>query len=74
MGDIENAQELTSIERTILVVWRLAQGDAFTTSELAQMIGLSYSGAYYLMSIASRSHVMPIFQDDHGKWRILQSD
>jgi hypothetical protein len=74
MGDIENPKELTSIERALFVAWRLAKGDTFTTSELASMIGLSYSGAYYLMTIASRSHVVPIFQDSQGRWQILKTD
>ena len=72
MADIENPKELTSIQRTLFMASRLFRGRAFTTSELADAIGLSYSGAYYLMTIASQSEFVAIYQDDAGYWRVLE--
>lgn len=61
--------ELTSIERAVFVAWRMAEGDEFTTAEVAVLVGLTWQGAYYLMTTASR--ILPIYQDDKSKiWKL----
>ena len=55
-------------ERAALLVWHLAHGDAFSTTDAAKMTGLSPQGARRLL--ASLSRVVPIYQDGR-LWQVL---
>jgi hypothetical protein len=59
----------TPEERAALVTWHLAHGDAFQTSEVCSMTGLTRQGAYRLLCKVSR--VVPIFQDEEGMWQVM---
>ena len=59
----------TPEERIAIVVWHLAHGDSFRTSDVSAMTGLTRQGAYRLMCKVSR--VVPIFQDEKGLWQVL---
>lgn len=55
-------------ERIAVVVWGLAQGKSYTTTEIMEATGLTRFGAYKLACRISR--VIPLYQD--GKhWRVL---
>jgi hypothetical protein len=55
-------------ERVAVVVWRLAQGEALTTQQAAQLAHLGSAGAWALLSRASRA--IPITLID-GVWRAV---
>lgn len=55
-------------ERIALVAWRLAQGNAYTAREVADMTGLTWFGAHRLLCKVSRT--LPIYSDG-GKWQRL---
>ena len=59
----------TPIERVAVVVWHLAHGDAFHTSEVCKMTGVSRQAAWVLMGKISR--VLPVYQADDGRWQVL---
>jgi len=59
----------TPEERAALVTWYLSHGDAFRTSEVCRMTGLTRQGAYRLLCKLSR--VIPVYQDKSGVWQVL---
>jgi hypothetical protein len=59
--------ELTAQERAFDVAFRLAEGEELTTRQVAEMTGLSMTGAWYLMQRGAR--VRPITQDGRGRWK-----
>ena len=59
----------TPEERVAIVVWHLAHGDAFRTSEVCRMTGVSRQGAYNMLCKISR--ILPVYQSDDGKWQVL---
>ena len=59
----------TPEERAALVTWYLSHGDAFRTSEVCRMTGLTRQGAYRLLCKLSR--VIPVYQDESGVWQVL---
>ena len=59
----------TPEERVAIVVWHLAHGDAFRTSEVCRMTGVSRQGAYNMLCKISR--ILPVYQADDGKWQVL---
>jgi len=59
----------TPEERIAIVVWHLAHGDSFPTSEVCRMTGLSRQGAYAMMCKVSR--ILPVYQAEDGKWQVL---
>ena len=59
----------TPEERVAVVVWHLAHGDAFKTSEVCRMTGVSRQAAWGLMCKLSR--VLPVYQADDGRWQVL---
>jgi hypothetical protein len=62
----EHVKEMTAQERAFDVAFRLADGEEMTTRQVAEMTGLSRTGAWYLMQYAAR--VTPIVQDN-GRWK-----
>ena len=58
----------TPTERAAVVAFWLVMGVPLTTRRIAQITGLSMTGALLLMYRISR--VIPIFQDDKGIWQI----
>ena len=59
----------TPEERIAIVVWHLAHGDSFRTSDISAMTGLSRQGAYAMMCKVSR--ILPVYQSDDGNWQVL---
>lgn len=55
---MENPSELSAIERAALAAWWLAREQQVTTRQIADKLGLSYAGAYYLLQGLCR--VLPI--------------
>lgn len=58
--------ELTVTERAAFIGWRLMAGDAWTTAEVAALLGMSWHGAYDMLNRASR--ILPICQDAQKRW------
>jgi hypothetical protein len=59
-------EEYVGQERAAMVAWRFAQGAQLTTQQVADLCGLSYSGAWYLLQRISR--VLPIVKDNRGDY------
>lgn len=57
---------LTVTERAVFVGWRLMAGDVWTTQEVANILGMSWAGAYQLLCKASR--ILPIYQNEEKQW------
>ena len=55
-------------ERYALIGWYMAAGMALSTSEVAQLTGLTRDSALRLMYRISR--VLPIYQDNERIWRV----
>lgn len=53
--------ELCTTERVAIVAYRLAIGEQLTTSDVANLIGISHCGAWEMLNKLSR--VLPIAQD-----------
>jgi predicted mannosyl-3-phosphoglycerate phosphatase (HAD superfamily) len=58
--------EMTAQERAAKVVYEIATGSQMTTEEVAEITGLTKSGAWWLMQRVIR--VTPIGRDDNGRW------
>ena len=61
-------QDYSAQEKAALIAWHLAHGEAMTTAEVASLTGLTWAGAWFLMSRLSR--VLPIYRDDAGVWSV----
>jgi hypothetical protein len=61
-----NFEELTVTERAAFIGWRLMVGDKWTTQEVASLLGMSWQGAFMLLSRTSR--ILPISQDEFKRW------
>ena len=61
------AEDLVITERAALVAWHLAQGEAMTTCDVAETVGLCRTAAYKLMTKLAR--VLPIVHLD-GVWMV----
>lgn len=66
-GNTERISEMTAQERAFDVAFRLADGEAMTTRQVAEMTGLTLMGAWYLMQRGAR--VAPVTQDSNGRWK-----
>ena len=55
-------------ERVAVIVWKIAQGQVYTTAEIAVICGLTWDGAYKLMCRVSR--VLPIYLDN-AQWKSI---
>lgn len=62
---------MTPQERAALVAWHLAHGDAMLTSQVAELAGITQSGALKLMTGLSR--VLPIYQNDDLFWEVIEA-
>jgi hypothetical protein len=62
------SDDYTAQERAALIAWHLAHGEGITTAEIANMTGLTWAGAWYLMERLAR--VLPIYRDDRGYWQV----
>jgi hypothetical protein len=58
----------TITERAALITWHLAHGEMLQTRDVAEMTGMTMAGAWILMIRLSR--VLPIYQDDCGRWLV----
>jgi hypothetical protein len=54
--------------RAALITWHLAHGETMQTRDVAEMTGLTMTGAYLLMTRLSRA--IPIYQDDQDRWLV----
>lgn len=62
--------EWTPSERVGIVVWHLAHGEGLTTREIAELTGLTESGAWRLISRLCRR--LPIYLDEQDhRWQVL---
>jgi len=59
-------ETLTPHEKAASVTWLIATGADFSTSDIAERLGMSWHGALYLMNGISR--VIPITHE-RGRWR-----
>lgn len=66
-GSRQRANEMVVTQRAALVGFRIAEGEEFTTSQIAEMCGLTVEGAKKMMEKASA--VVPIYDDEDGVWR-----
>lgn len=57
----------TITERAALIAWHLAHGESMQTRDVAEMTGLTFSGAWRLMDRLSRT--LPIYQTSDGLWQ-----
>jgi len=57
----------TAHERATIVSWRLAEGAALSTREIAEMVGVTRQAAHYMMDSISR--VAPVYRGDDSRWR-----
>jgi len=70
MESPHNPNELGAQERAALVAVSLSQRQALTWDEIRALSGLTYSGAYYMMTKIAR--VLPVYYDyESGEWRII---
>ena len=60
-------EDLITTERVAVVVYRLMLGERLTTAAVADLTGISWSGAYYMMTKISR--VAPVVQCS-GHWLV----
>ena len=58
--------DYTAQEKAGLVTWHLAHGEVMQTRDVAEMTGLSMTGAWLMMQRLAR--VIPIYQDERGFW------
>ena len=65
-------RETVTTERVALVAWRLAQGRAMSTRQVAELTRLTRFGAWQMMQLVAR--VLPVYQDDDGQWRAVAED
>jgi hypothetical protein len=65
----EFPEELLAQQRAAIIVWRLAQGERFTTAEVAEITGMGYVGAWCMMW-KIEAVLPPLCQDDEGCWRV----
>lgn len=64
--------EYQSQQRAVIVALALVAGQKLTTSQVAEMAGLTYSGARHLMEAISGERV-PIYRDEEtGRWAIVR--
>lgn len=59
--------EFTPQEKAARVAFQMALGEGFTVREVADDFGMTWRGAYRMITGISR--VVPIAQDDGGRWR-----
>ena len=64
-------QPEVATERAALIVYWLASGHRFRTTEIADLCGVTGRGAYALMSRISR--VLPLAQVE-GEWLLVKPD
>lgn len=70
MESPHNPNELSAQERAALVAVSLSQRQTLTWDEIKELSGLTYSGAYYMMTKIAR--VLPIYYDyEFGQWRVI---
>ncbi len=60
--------DYTAQEKAALIAWHLAHGEGMTTADVASITGLTWGGAWWLMTRLSR--VLPIYRDDDGVWAV----
>ena len=58
--------DFSAQEKAALVTWHLAHGESMQNRDVANLTGLSMTGAWQLMQKLAR--VLPIYQDDRGVW------
>lgn len=61
--------DYNTTERVALLTFGLALGTAYTTSQVADLTGMTWGGAYRMLCRVSG--ILPIYQDETGCWRIL---
>jgi hypothetical protein len=61
-------EELIPTERVALIVYELTVGGTVTTAQVAQMTGITHSGAWRMLGKLSR--VLPL-TEENGQWYII---
>lgn len=60
------AHEWTAHMRSGVATFWLLEGNRLTTAQIAQLTGLTWDGAKYMLT--NMSLVLPIVEDDQGRW------
>lgn len=63
--------DLSAQQRAAKIIWLMAEGGRYTTAEAAEILGMSYMGAYWLLhdiKTAVPSLIEPT--ENGGKWYI----
>jgi hypothetical protein len=60
--------DYTSQIRAGLVTYWLCHGEALTTTQVAELTGLTYNGAWKMMCVLSGR--LPFYQTDDGEWQV----
>lgn len=63
-------EELIPTERVALIVYGLTVGGTVTTAQVAQMTGITHSGAWRMLNKLAR--VLPLAEED-GRWYLIAS-
>lgn len=61
-------EELLAQQRAAIVTYRLARGERLTTTQVGQITGMGYVGAWLMMT--KISEVTPIYREN-GCWMML---
>ena len=59
----------TVTERVAEITWRLSQGERLTVIQVAREYGMTWDGAYKLLTRMSRK--VPIYSDK-GEWQVTK--
>lgn len=65
---INQVDYMTAQEKAAKVTFQIVSGDTPTTGEIGERFGMTYQGAYSMMSKVSR--VVPMTTDEGGRWRV----
>jgi len=69
---MSNGANYTAQERAAVAIWQLAEGEILWTDELAEITGMSQDGVRMMLNRLSR--VVPIYQQDDGRWKKMQEE
>lgn len=65
----DDPEKMITTERVAVVMWELMSGNMLSTAQIADLCGISFTGAWLMMSKISR--VRPIYQQD-GLWVVAR--
>jgi len=67
-----DGEEYTPQEKAAYIAWKMAQGESFSTKEVAEAFSVTYNGAYSMLTRISR--VVPIAPSCQrgGRWQRIK--